>query len=175
MMKLESERTLLRSFQKEDLPELIELMSDPEVMKYTGFRKPQTEEKIKESLSKWSNDDENGLGVWCVEKKGSGEFVGWFMLKDTGHPYPEIGFMLAKKMWGQGLATEVSKTLLRYAFKTLKKEKVIASTVSENDQSISVIKKLGMKRSKIQLEKDHDYEILCFEIDRDSYLLREKI
>ncbi len=165
MTLLKTNRTIVRAFAKEDLASLIELMSDSDVMKYTGFREPQSKEKIEQCLECWTQEGSEPLGVWCAVEKDTDEFVGWFMLKDTGHSYPELGFMLSKKKWGLGYATEISQEFIKYAFHQLNYKKVIATTVRENLASISVLKKLGMVSSPIELKEDGNYEILCFEIN----------
>jgi ribosomal-protein-alanine N-acetyltransferase len=162
MSILETKRTILCIFTKDDLSALNALMSDPKVMQYTGFRTIQSQDKIKASLDKWIND----RGVFCVEHRTSGEFIGWFMLKETNYKYPELGFMLPQQLWGKGFATEVAKALIDHGFKSLGYTKIIATTVADNSASIAVLKKIGMCESKIEVAKDPTYEILCYEINK---------
>lgn len=129
-------------------------MQNESVMKFTGFRKVQTEEFIKSKLNQWIDDS----GVWCVEDKLSNEFIGWFMLKETDKNFPELGFMLAQNKWNQGYATEVSKEIINYGLNILNYKKVFAKVDIENTASISVLNKLGMQKSE---EKD---TLLIFEI-----------
>lgn len=140
-------------------------MTDPEVMKFTGFRKPLSLGKIEECLEKWIQEGGGPLGVWCALEKNTENFVGWFMLKDTGHQHPEIGFMLSRKKWGLGFATEVSEEIIKYAFTQLNCKKVIATTISKNSPSISVLVKLGMVKSEIESGEDPNHEILCYEVN----------
>lgn len=167
---LNSKRAILRAFEDEDLSGLKTMMSDMEIMKFTGFREPQSEEKILQCLDEWKKKGHKKLGVWCAEAKDSGEFIGWFMLKDVGKEGPELGFMLAKSKWGQGFATEISSLLLDYTFHDLKFNKVHATTVSENNNSISVLKKIGMKETSTKMIGEPEYEVKCFEVARDSQL-----
>ena len=138
-------------------------MTDAEVMKFTGFRKPQSSEVIEQCLEKWIQEGSQPLGVWCAEESNTKDFVGWFMLKKNGHQYPELGFMLPRHKWGKGFATEISERFLEYAFTQLRYKKVLATTVSDNLPSISVLKKIGMVQSEINSSEDPDYKILCFE------------
>lgn len=130
------------------------MMKDSEVMKHTGFKEVQSDEKVASLLSKWSLSKT----VWALVKKESEEVIGWFMLKRTILDAPELGFMLCKSEWGNGYATEVSKALLDYAFNTLDEKKVIASSDSDNPASIKVLKKIGFVETKSYSgEKDTCY------------------
>jgi RimJ/RimL family protein N-acetyltransferase len=87
------------------------MMIDPDVMKHTGFRTPKTDLQIIEYLHKWIQESFSPLGVWCVEDKITSNCIGWFMLKPTDHKNPELGYMIAKSMWGNGFAFEVAKEI----------------------------------------------------------------
>jgi ribosomal-protein-alanine N-acetyltransferase len=155
---LESNRTLLRRFIKDDLQALLKLTNNREVMKYTGFREVQSEAKTKELLDKWLLSKK----VWAAIDKDTGDFVGWFMLKKTILDAPELGFMLAREYWSRGYATEVSKCLVDYCFYTLKENKMIASADKENLASFKVLKKLGFLETESYSEdkKTSYFELL---------------
>lgn len=119
-------------------------MSDAAVMQYTGFKQPQSPEKIKELLVKWQTDPE----VWGAFDLVNNEFIGWFMLKKTICEFPEIGFMLPQSEWGKGYATEIANCLIDFAKSGIGAEKVIASVNINNHASLKVLNKLGMKKSE---------------------------
>jgi [ribosomal protein S5]-alanine N-acetyltransferase len=144
MELLRTQRTIVRPFCDADLKPLIGIMTDAEVMRFTGFKNPQAEERIIELLAKWKSEGEKPFGVWAIENIETQKLVAWFMLKKTVSSDPEIGFMLERGHWTNGYATEVSEALLNYAFTHLKINRVIASTVPENLASIKVLKKIGM-------------------------------
>jgi ribosomal-protein-alanine N-acetyltransferase len=141
------------------------MMSSPEVMKFTGFRKPQSKETINELFFKWKIETSYDFGVWCVEEKDSKSCIGWFMLKITEHNAPELGFMIHKNHWGKGFATEVSRVFINHAFNDLKIEKIIASADRINTSSILVLKKIGMV--EVTKPKEDD-DILHFEVKKHS-------
>ncbi|GEM_PF-835040 len=146
MKILETKRTYLRPFLPSDLDSLLPMLLSDDVMKYTGFKKAQTETSSKELLEKWIKDP----GVFAAIKKENNNdiFIGWFMLKNTvSEIYPEIGFMLEQGHWNKGYTTEIARGLLHYAQSELKVPKVIASTNLENEASIRVLKKIGMIES----------------------------
>ena len=146
-MIAETERIIIRKFIPSDFNSLYALMSDPDTMKFTGFKVPQTRERTKELLSKWEQEGQQGLGVWSVVEKNTNFFIGWVMLKLTNTKHPELGYMIYKPYSGKGYATEIAKTMLEYGFKKLKLPKIIAVTSPENYASIRVLEKSGMKRA----------------------------
>jgi RimJ/RimL family protein N-acetyltransferase len=157
MLKLQSTRTNLRPFENKDLEALLLMMSDPDVMKLTGFKEPQKEEKVRELLIKWSKSKT----VWAAVEKDSESLVGWFMLRKTILDAPELGFMLIKSKWGMGLATEISRCLVEYAFNTLQESKVLATTDVDNSASIKVLTKIGFIKTKSYSDTEG---VLYFEI-----------
>ncbi|MFT6068007.1 MAG: RimJ/RimL family protein N-acetyltransferase [Bacteriovoracaceae bacterium] len=141
---MKTKRTYLRQFHSSDLEDLFEMMSDPEIMKHTGFREPQSKNSVAEKLLKWTQSKK----VWAAIETDSEALIGWFMLKRTILDAPELGFMLIKSKWNQGFASEISKCILDYAFYQLGEEKVVASVDEENLASVKVLKKLGFVETK---------------------------
>jgi len=165
MTLLTTARAKLRRFTQTDLGPLTEMMTNPRVMQYTGFKTPQPIEKIQESLSKWMNPADPQLGVWASTLLDTNEVFGWFMLMPTIEgESPELGFMLNEKFWNKGLASEIAIALLDYGFIQLHLKRIIARANPENLPSISILKKLGMSPFKNQRESS---DIIFFESLRD--------
>jgi len=162
---LKTKRVELRCFKKSDYISIADLMCDPDIMKFTGFKNPQSTQIIKEYLNKWIDEPKSHLGTWAAEYLDSREFVGWFMLKKTISESPELGFMVSKKYWNIGIATEISSLIIKNAFNNHSEEKIIASTTRENIPSIKVLTKLGFVRS---LLKTDDENIIYFEVKNTS-------
>jgi RimJ/RimL family protein N-acetyltransferase len=76
----------------------------------------------------------------------SGEMIGFCGVgfwRDA--PDPEIGWWLARRFWGRGLATEAARTVLRDAFERVRLERIISVARPENVASIRIMEKLGLK------------------------------
>jgi ribosomal-protein-alanine N-acetyltransferase len=154
---IETSRTLLRSFTEDDLANLRLLDADPDIMKWTPAKIPQTFKQSKIRLARYKEMQ----GVWACELKDTQEFVGWFMLIPTDLDYPELGFMLVKKYWGKGLATEIAQTVIDYGFNSLGAKGIAARTILDNVQSIQVLKKLNFVHVKNLVNAD-GIELLIF-------------
>ncbi len=151
---IESARTRLRRFTIADFENMRALESEPDIMKFTPSRVPQTPEQTRLKLQSLVEKEANlaPFGVWAAELKDTREFVGWFMLLKARYEEPELGFMIVKKHWGKGLATEISKALLDHGRQNLGVQNFIATTNLDNFASIKVLTKLGFKFSRTEKE-----------------------
>lgn len=75
------------------------------------------------------------------------EFIGWCGLDHVKRtrPYPELFYLLKRRHWGQGLATEAARAVVTYAFEELGLTAVRGSTDAENLASQRVMEKIGMR------------------------------
>ena len=58
----------------------------------------------------------------------------------------ELGYVVAKKYWGKGIATQAVKLALQRGFTDLNLERIEALVAPENEASIRVLEKSGMER-----------------------------
>ncbi|MFK0292498.1 GNAT family N-acetyltransferase [Streptomyces sp. NPDC090442] len=148
---LETERLALRRFTADDADLLIELDSDPAVMRYLTGGIPTAPELVRErylprilaGYEKWGGD----LGLFAAQEKHGGAFIGWFILRpEPEGPLDEVelGYRLRQAAWGKGYATEGSRALLGTAFTELGVRAIWAETMSVNDGSRNVMEKLDM-------------------------------
>ena len=85
------------------------------------------------------------LGRWGVFDPANGNLAGTCKLlpNDTDPEKMEIGYVLAKKYWGKGLATELAKALLEYGFNQIGLKEICACVDFENIASQNVLLKAG--------------------------------
>ena len=146
---LESARLRLRRFTAADLDLLVELDSDPEVMRWITYGVPTPRERYeREILPRWFAQYEATplLGYWAAESRDGGAFVGWFHLRpdriDDGEQ--ELGYRLRRAAWGRGLATEGSLALLDHGFRRVGADRITARTLAGNRASQRVMQKCGL-------------------------------
>jgi RimJ/RimL family protein N-acetyltransferase len=148
---LTTERLTLRRFTAADADLLIELDSDPAVMRYLTGGEPTAPEDVRErdlpsilaGYERWGGD----FGVFAAQDQERGAFVGWFLLRPKrGGPLDEVelGYRLRRAEWGKGYATEGSRALLSRAFTELGVRMVWAETMFLNNGSRKVMGKVGM-------------------------------
>lgn len=157
-MKIETDRLILRSWRDSDREPFAALNSDPEVMRY--FPDIQNHSVSNASVDKRiAHDKQHGFCFWAADLKATGEFIGFIGMEIAhdgipGAGLPEIGWRLSKDVWGQGLAPEGARACLAYAFSVLKSPEVISITSQNNQPSMRVMEKIGMRRD---FENDFDH------------------
>jgi RimJ/RimL family protein N-acetyltransferase len=148
---LETERLVLRRFTADDVDNLVDLDSDPEVMRFINGGIPTPRDVIQnEILPRFLRDYERfaGYGYWAAIEKTSGGFLGWFGFRppDGGSPGDvELGYRLRKSVWGHGYATEAARALIRNGFIELGVQRVFATTYQDNLASRRVMEKAGLR------------------------------
>jgi RimJ/RimL family protein N-acetyltransferase len=86
-------------------------------------------------------------GRWAVVRQETGEVVGGLLIRLLP-PYEEdleIGWQLAPEAWGHGYATEASRALLRWAFKSGSADELYAVARPKNDRAIATARRIGME------------------------------
>lgn len=147
---LETERLILRQFTANDVDNLVELDSDPDVMFYvTGGRTTTRQEIETDILPAFLSHYQRvgGYGFWAAVERSTGDFIGWFHFRPgEGHPEdePELGYRLRKSAWGKGYAAEGSIALIRKGFTDLSVRRVVAETMVVHTASRRVMEKAGM-------------------------------
>jgi RimJ/RimL family protein N-acetyltransferase len=151
---LETQRLALRRFTAEDVDILIELDSDPEVMRFITGGRPSSREEIETLIMPaFLGYDERfrGLGFWAAVEKSTGRFIGWFHLRpaEGAADDVELGYRLRRSVWGKGYATEGSRALIDKAFAEYGARRVFASTMVVNVASRRVMEKSGLRFVRI--------------------------
>lgn len=150
---LETERLILRTWTLDDAPKLFEICADAEVMKYLGTGKPYETIKQANDFLRWAEDyqRENGFCRWAVLLKENREIIGSCgFARPHGTEEIELGYLLGKKFWGKGFATEATKACLQYGFEQLKFNETIAITDLENVASQRVLEIIGFTKRGIE-------------------------
>ena len=99
-------------------------------MRYIGsgsLTREQSKEQVSRFVRHW---DERGFGLWAVEYKASGTFVGFVGLAyqgewTEGEHKTEVGWRLDRACWGKGLATEGAVASVCHGFEEIGLERII--------------------------------------------------
>ncbi|MDQ5891121.1 MAG: hypothetical protein QG604_995 [Candidatus Dependentiae bacterium] len=152
MKILETERLILRTWEKSDIEPYLAFNNDPKVLEL--LLGPLTREQVETFFEK-SNAGflKDGYMLFAVEEKTSGELIGYVGLCNVpwdAHftPAVEIGWRLGSQYWGKGYATDAAREVLRYAFEELQLDEVVSFTSPLNVRSIRVMEKIGLKRDR---------------------------
>jgi RimJ/RimL family protein N-acetyltransferase len=156
---LETARLRLRRFTPDDVDLLVELDADPDVMRYITYGAPTPRAAYAEAyLPRWLAiyAAKPLLGYYAAESLATGEFLGWFHLRDDRiePEYLELGYRLARSAWRQGYATEGGRALVRHGFDVAGADAISARTLLGNLASQRVMEKCGLRRTATFLYPD---------------------
>ncbi len=133
-----------RLLQPKDIDYFADLNGDPDVRAFFPdfIQNRQQSKKRMEELIGYYKD--NSLPCFLMFLLESDEFVGrcGFGPIETGEI--EVGYLLHKKFWGQGYATEALSTVLEWAKKNIDSDEIIAFAPVDHIASQRVMEKCGM-------------------------------
>jgi len=155
-----TERLILRPWKNEDLLPYAEMNADPRVREFFPcvLTREQSDAEVRRIQATYDRD---GFCLYAAELIATGQFAGFiglqtmnFVVPSLAQPAVEIGWRLSFTHWGKGLATEGARSVIRYAFATLKLRELVAISVPANFRSRRVMEKIGMRRVQ-ELDFDH--------------------
>ena len=152
MFTLTTERLFLRHFHILDGEAMLHVFGDAEVMRFgDGVQTREwVEDWLRTCLERYHQTW--GFGPYAVVERSSQAVIGYcglFYFPDVGgQPEIEIGYRLARSVWGQGYATEAACAVRDFAFNTLGIKRLIAMIDPSNRASVRVAEKIGMQYEK---------------------------
>jgi len=154
---LTTDRLVLRRWQDSDREQFAAMNADPVVMEhFPSLMTPAQSDAAVDRIEELFERD--GFGLWALEERASGEFLGFTGLSRVGFDAPfvpavEVGWRLRASAWGHGYATEAATEALRYGFETAGLLEIVSFTTPANTRSVAVMARLGMTR-----DPDGDFE-----------------
>ena len=152
---LETERLRLSEVEDSDAEFLLELLNEPSFIRFVADRGVRNhadaldyiENKIRPSYAEF------GFGFYIVQLKKVLEPVGMCgLIKREVLDDVDIGYSFLPQFWGRGYAYESAAALMNYGRDVLRLRRIIALTAADNESSIRLIEKLGLRYEKtIQL------------------------
>ena len=143
-----TERLLIRRIEEYDAEELLEYRRMPEVYNFQGFKPENPEDAVEFIKLRAIKPNIPGsryqLAVCLREPVKLIGDIGLRFLEDGCQV--EIGYTIHPLFQGQGYAFESVSAVYDYLFKTLGKHRITASIDPENNKSIKLCEKLGMRK-----------------------------
>ncbi len=148
---IETDRLVLRAFEQTDLDDFYEYASVEGVGEMAGWKHHENKDKSQEILNLFINEDkvfaiclkENNkvIGSLGIEKYGREETLTEF----NGYYGREIGYVLSKSYWGNGLMPEAVNAVIDYLFRELNLDFLTCGYYNFNSQSKRIQEKCGFK------------------------------
>jgi [ribosomal protein S5]-alanine N-acetyltransferase len=144
---LQTPRLTLCRFTQADTNLILQLNSNPEVLKYLHEPLLETEEQALLILNTIILPQyKKKLGRWAMHLKTTNEFIGWCGLKYLAEADEiDLGYRLMQNFWGNGYAYEAAKHTLDYGFNQLRLKTIVGRAHVENIASLKILEKIGMQ------------------------------
>ena len=146
---LETPRLILREWNEDDLDDLFEYASVPEVGEMAGWKHHETKKDSQWILDRFIQ----GKHTFALVFKENGKTIGSLGIDKYGMEETltefndcrgrEIGYVLSKGYWGNGLMAEAVKAVIDYCFQTLDLDFLLCGHYDKNARSCRVQEKCG--------------------------------
>ncbi|MBQ3887766.1 MAG: GNAT family N-acetyltransferase [Clostridia bacterium] len=147
MGTLITDRMVLRPFREEDAESMFRnWTSDEEVARYCRWYRHKNLKSTEYLLHLYLKEAADGFAYrWCITEKGQDDSIGCVDVVDIrDHRHTAIlGYVIARRFWGQGYMTEAVKTVIQELFRCGFR-KVIGRHHIDNPASGRVMEKCGM-------------------------------
>ena len=154
--ELESERLIYREVTSEDVDDVFNIYSDPEVAKYDLYNPISTKEDSIYIINQYSEDFKNKEEItWGVARKSDNKLIGYCCLGDfdDNSLRSQIGYGFKLCEWNKGYATEAINVMVEFAFEVMDLNRVEAEVTLGNDASVKVLKKVNFVQEGIFRER----------------------
>ena len=146
--ELETGRLILRRLDPADARDLFAYASDPEMTHWVSWEPHPSIDESKAVLAQIIAECEQGKRAqWAIVDKRDRKMIGMvgFNRWRQEEQALEIGFSIARRHWGQGLMTEAVRAVLRFGFRELGVDRIVAKHASLNPAAGRVMAKAGMQ------------------------------
>ena len=143
-----TERLILRRWREADRAPFAVMNADPQVMRYMiAPLDRETSDAFADRIE--ARFERQGFGLWALERRDTGEFIGFTGLNPMPEGTPgaggqEIGWRLSAQSWHMGYATEAAKAVVDVAFNGLQLPEIWSMTAVLNEPSRAVMRRIGM-------------------------------
>ena len=174
MKTLETERLILRSWEKSDLDDFYEYAKNPNIGPNAGWKTHESKEESEKILKLFIQQDE----TWAIVYKDNNKVIGSVGLhydsKRNGVNTKMLGYVLSEKYWGKGIMHEAVRKIIAYSFEELEIDILSVYHYSFNVRSRRVIEKCGFTYEGTMrlVEKIYDGRIVdesCYSILKEEY------
>ena len=138
---LQTAKLVLRQLEREDAASLHLVFADPETMQY-WWRAPHASLTETEEAVAINADCSDTLACWAITKD-SRVALGWINLRIKRDGVADVGYILSRKCWGQGLGREALAAVVSHGFGPMGLRRIAADTDPDNRGSIAVLRSLG--------------------------------
>ena len=162
---IETDRLTLRRLAEDDAELILRLLNEPSFLKFVGDKGVRKLDDGRRYIREGpvASYAEYGFGLYLMLQNEDKAPIGLCgLLKRDTLDVADVGFALLPEFWSQGYATEAARAVLARAGSVHGLDRVVAITARENDRSIRVLEKVGLRFEKMVRLSDEAPEICLF-------------
>ena len=149
---LETERLILRQMRAEDAEFIFELVNEAAFIRNIGDKGVRTLDDARDYIltGPVASYAKFGFGLYLVALRETGEAIGICgLLKRDSLEDVDIGFALLERFRRKGFAYEAAAAVMGYGRNALGLKRIVAITSPDNEGSMRVLEKIGLRFEKI--------------------------
>lgn len=145
---LTTQRLSLCEYSAEHLDEIFAIRSDAEVQQFNSASHQSRSETLKFIEEERENYRLKKEVIWAVRRLEPKRVIGSVSVFkwDRYHQRAAMGYDLARDCWGCGYATEAMRAVLRFAFESMRLNRMEIWTSAANMRSLRLAERLGFTR-----------------------------
>jgi ribosomal-protein-alanine N-acetyltransferase len=148
--ELATERLVLRDFREDDWTSVHEYAADLEVVRYMPWG-PNSEKETKAFIERAlasQGEEPRTKFEFAVTLRETGRLIGGcgIRIMSSRDRAANMGYCLRRDTWGRGFAAEAAAAVVAFGFDVLNRHRIHATCDTENQASVRVLEKIGMRR-----------------------------
>jgi ribosomal-protein-alanine N-acetyltransferase len=153
MTVLETPRLVLRPWTEDDAAEMFAIFADAEAMRFWNVPPPDTVEDMQATIRHSITAPPEVHAAWAIVLKQTGRIAGFlnYHHRDIRNARLEVGYVLARFAWGQGLGIEAVSAFVEHCFKAMDVNRVEATIDPHNAASMHLAERVGFRRESIPM------------------------
>jgi ribosomal-protein-alanine N-acetyltransferase len=162
---LETERLILRQMRAEDAEFIFELVNEAAFIRNIGDKGVRTLDDARNYILNGpvASYAKFGFGLYMVALRETGEAIGICgLLKRDSLGDVDIGFAFLERFRKKGFAYEAAAAVMGYGRNALGLKRIVAITSADNDGSMRVLEKIGLRFEKTIRMPGSDEDIRLF-------------
>lgn len=170
MSIFETERLVLRRMTADDAEFICKLVNEPSFLRFIGDKGVRNEADAVQYIQNGpvANYQRLGFGQYLVELKDERVPIGMCGLtRKDALPAPDVGFAFLPEYWSKGYALEAASAVMSYSRNVLGLRKLVAVTLPDNENSIKLLEKIGLKFERLIRMSEDASELRLHSADID--------
>jgi RimJ/RimL family protein N-acetyltransferase len=156
-------RLRMRPPQADDFLAFFDMHNAPDVLALLGLSQTDRAAAWRTFAQLLGHWQLRGWGQWAVCDRETGRVIGrvgfWF---PEGAPEIELGWLIERARWGQGLATEAACAAMVHGFEVCGFKRFVSTVRADNFRSVRIASKLGGRLERCENQGGSEQRIYAF-------------